>query len=507
MWNRRQSLLLLFAILAVGLVIRTYNLTELGLWQDERLPVLASHGLFYEKPLEAEAPTFTSQMYLDEDNYTQLVEAAKWGEGSNTSFYLVILRWWTQIFGYTDLMLRLMQVLLGLATVVLLYAFMYRLTGERKWGLLAAILGAVHPTMVQYSMELRSYDLACFLTLLGTFLFVVMYIRPSEDAPPRRQYFLLGAYLLVAVASLLTHYFSLFVFGAHFFYLLVYHRELKILLPYVGVVAVAFTCLYIWLIPMNAIEGFEMIEHRNKKWSEMMENMKGDADNAVIRPATPKYLAGGLSQSLTTLGGVGFQGREWRIREFFPLLLLPVILMLAGLFSKGNPPRWRLFMGLLCLLLPFMYVVMAIRAGHTMSFNPTYNMLNVAFVVSLMVLGVRAAMSMERPLFRYGLIAVLLIHTGVMYFSAHPRNTHFMTGPNPYYAAVEEVRAGYQPGEIVVWADWYTAQLANLYLRDRTDILQKVAQKPSQGVFIEGLDGKLRNVARIEDGWHKLPQN
>jgi hypothetical protein len=46
--------------------------------------------------------------------------------------------------------------------------------------------------------------------------------------------------------------------------------------------------------------------------------------------------------------------------------------------------------------------------------------------------------------------------------------------------------------------------LANLYLRDRTDIMQKIAEQPTQGVFIQGLDGKQRNVARIEDGWHRL---
>jgi uncharacterized membrane protein len=506
MWNRRPSLLLLLAILAVGLVVRTYQLTDLGLWQDERTPVLAAHGLFYEIPLESAESTFTAQMYLDQDTYPELVKAALWGEGGNTVFYLVILRWWTQIFGFSDLSLRLMQVLLGLATILLLYAFMHRLTGNRRWGLLAAVLAAAHPIMVQYSTELRGYDLAAFLTLLGTYIFMVMYIRPSQDRTARQMYFLYGAYFLVAFASLMTHYFTLFVYAGHFLYLLVYQRKLRVFLPYMGVVAAVFAGMYLWLIPGGGSEGFKLIEHRNMRWSEMMENLKDDADNALIRPATPLYLAGGLSQSLTSLGGVGLQGAGWRIRQFFPLLLFPVVLLITGLFSKANPARWRFFLGVLCLLFPAMYVVMAIRSGHTMSFNPTYNMLNVAFVVCLMVLGVRAALTFRHWLPRYGLLLSLVIHTGVMYYSSHPRDAHYMTGPNEYVAAAEQVRASCQPGEVVVWADWYTAQLANLYLRDRTDILQKIAERPSQAVEIEGLDGSRRTVARIVDPWHVLPE-
>ncbi|MEM6267848.1 MAG: glycosyltransferase family 39 protein [Bacteroidota bacterium] len=506
MWNRRQSLLILLAILAVGLVVRTHNLTDLGLWQDERLPVLAARGLLYEIPESTTEPTFTADLYLQHDNYSRLREAALWGEGSNTMFYLIVLRSWTQIFGFSDLSLRLMQVLLGLATIALLYAFMSRLTGSRRWGLLAAALAAAHPTMVQYSMELRSYDLGAFMTLLGTYLFLLLYVRPDESAGPRRHFLLLGFYFVVAFASLMTHYFTVFVYGGHFIYMLVFHRPWKVLLPYLGVVVAVFGGLYIWLVPLGGSEGFKMIEHRNKKWAEMMESLKDDADNAVIRPATPLYLMGGLSQSLTSLGGVGFQGRGWRIREFFPLLLIPVILLLTGLLSRANPLRWRVLLGGLCLLLPFMYVVMAIRAGHTMSFNPTYNMLNVAFVVGLMVLAARAAMHTPRTAVRIALVVLLLAQTGIMYFSAHPRNAHFMSSPNQYVAAAEAVKASYQPGEVVVWADWYTAQLANLYLRDRTDILQSVATPPTQKVFIRNISGDDRIVATIQDEWHKLPQ-
>ncbi|HHG84116.1 MAG TPA: hypothetical protein ENJ82_05140 [Bacteroidetes bacterium] len=505
MLNRQQALILLLSILAVGLLVRTYGLTSNGLWQDERTAVLSSQGLFYEKPVESAAGTFTSQIYLDKDTYPNLIQAALWGEGGNTVFYLSVVRVWTKVFGLSDLSLRMMQVLLGLGFIVLMYLFVFRLLGARKWALLAAAIAASHPLLIQYSMELRSYDLAAFLTLLGSYLFVLLYMQPSPAAATRKRYWLLSAYFLVAFLSLMTHYFTLFLYGGHFIYILIYHRNQKDLLTYGLVVTAVFGCFGLWMGPGGGSEGFEVINHRNMRWSEMVELVKDDAENAVIRPASFRYVAGGVSQAMTSLTGLGFQGRGWRIRHFIPLLLLPFLLLGLGLYSKANPIRTRVFLGIMFLLLPFMYVVMAFQAGHTMSFNPTYNMLNVAAVVALLALGGRAIFAMQAGWKRSMFILVLFAHLGIMYFSAHPRNTHYLTGPNPYRIAADQVRENYQTGQIVVWADWYVAQLSNLYLRDRTDIIQKIAEHPSQLVFLEAANGQRQTISRIEDNWHKLP--
>jgi hypothetical protein len=70
-------------------------------------------------------------------------------------------------------------------------------------GVLAALLGAVHPLLVYYGQEARMYTLLLLLVMLAAYLL----LRAAEE--PRR-WIWWGGFVLVAAAAMYTHYFALF---------------------------------------------------------------------------------------------------------------------------------------------------------------------------------------------------------------------------------------------------------------------------------------------------------
>lgn len=120
-------------------------------------------------------------------------------------FYYLLLHVWTGLFGSSALSVRLLSVLIGTATVPLLYCTGRQLLGKSA-GLLAAFLLAVSPFHIYYSQEVRMYGLVTFLGL-AAFYFAQ---RWEWDASAGWWGVCLG-YVLSATAALLTQYYAAFL--------------------------------------------------------------------------------------------------------------------------------------------------------------------------------------------------------------------------------------------------------------------------------------------------------
>ncbi len=118
-------------------------------------------------------------------------------------FYYLLLRLWTSPLGMGPLAVRLLSVLIGTASIPLLYVVARRLSG-RKAGFAAASLLAISPFHIYYSQEVRMYGL---VTLLGlaTFWFA---LKLWGDG--RRTVAWLG-YVLAAGGALYTQYYAGFL--------------------------------------------------------------------------------------------------------------------------------------------------------------------------------------------------------------------------------------------------------------------------------------------------------
>lgn len=81
-------------------------------------------------------------------------------------FYFLLLAGWMQL-GTSDVWLRGLSVILGIASVFLTYQLGRRLVGEAT-GQIAALMMALSPLFINHSQEIRMYTLVSFLSLAGT---------------------------------------------------------------------------------------------------------------------------------------------------------------------------------------------------------------------------------------------------------------------------------------------------------------------------------------------------
>ncbi len=124
--------------------------------------------------------------------------------------YYLLLHFWIGLFGSSVVSVRLLSVLVGTATVPLLYVTGRRLLGKRG-GLIAATLLAISPFHIYYSQEVRMYGL---VTLLGLAALWLTLEWSGEDLGGRMGSRKWGSWLgfvLAATAALYTQYYALFL--------------------------------------------------------------------------------------------------------------------------------------------------------------------------------------------------------------------------------------------------------------------------------------------------------
>jgi hypothetical protein len=110
------------------------------------------------------------------------------------------LAWiWSRVFGHSEVPLRSLSALFGVATVPVAYAAGTKLISRRA-GLIACALAACNPLLIWYSQEARAYEMLVFLSGLT----VVAFAFAREEPSARR----LGGWAAACVVALLTHYYA-----------------------------------------------------------------------------------------------------------------------------------------------------------------------------------------------------------------------------------------------------------------------------------------------------------
>src|SRR5664279_4718253 len=169
------------AILMVGAVLRLVELGRKSFWLDEITTVAI-----------VRMPGFS---------FWSLV----WHDEGNMALYYVLLRGWMH-FGTSEATIRLLSVIPGIATILLMYLLGARLFGE-KAGLLAAGFMALNACDVMVSQEARAYSFLVLAVAGSTLLLVRWMERPSMARAV--------AYALVAGLTFYFHYFGILIPVAH----------------------------------------------------------------------------------------------------------------------------------------------------------------------------------------------------------------------------------------------------------------------------------------------------
>jgi 4-amino-4-deoxy-L-arabinose transferase-like glycosyltransferase len=176
--SKPLAFLALGAVVAAAALLRFWTLGLQGLWYDEAMTGWLLRG-----------------------TPGQLLGAIPHTESTPPLYYLIA--WgWVRVFGDTEVGLRSLSALAGVATVVAVFAA-GRLLASRRVGLVAAALVAVNPLLVWYSQEARAYALLVLAVAVSLWLFA----RARERPTPGR----LVAWSLAGALALSTHYFAVFV--------------------------------------------------------------------------------------------------------------------------------------------------------------------------------------------------------------------------------------------------------------------------------------------------------
>lgn len=172
---------------------KTQRLTSLALWL---ILLLAAFFRFYHLAGQS--------LWSDEGNSVALARRSLAEIAQRTAFdihppfYYWLLKIWIGVFGDSEVGLRSLSAVLGVACVYLTWQVAVRLLGRRV-GLIATLISALSPFQVYYAQEARMYMLLALLGTLTVFLAVLMV--DQLDNP-----WLKIGYVATVTAGLYTHY-------------------------------------------------------------------------------------------------------------------------------------------------------------------------------------------------------------------------------------------------------------------------------------------------------------
>ncbi|MCJ7805506.1 glycosyltransferase family 39 protein [Patescibacteria group bacterium] len=172
--NNLAKKLLLTGIIILGIVLRLLAINQ-SLWMDEAISALAIKGHSFLGLITKFAP----------------------GDTHPPLFYF-ILKFWSLIFGYSEISLRLPSVILGATTIPVVYLIGKRLAGE-KVGIFSALLIATSGLHVYYSQEARMYALSTFAVSLAIYFF----LKIGQNAKKADWFIFSLSLLLVGVSDYL----------------------------------------------------------------------------------------------------------------------------------------------------------------------------------------------------------------------------------------------------------------------------------------------------------------
>ena len=172
-----KATFLVIAITVFGAVLRLYGLADESLRLDE--------GYLYARITSSYWGTLTH-----------------WDTQWQGVLFAVVEKLWCDIFGHSEVSLRLLPALFGILTVPALY-LLGRTLFSSGAGHIAALLVAVNPCAIYFSQDARPYSLFLLLSVVSAY-FAIRSLR-SESGRPR------VLFALSALAGLYVHPYGVFL--------------------------------------------------------------------------------------------------------------------------------------------------------------------------------------------------------------------------------------------------------------------------------------------------------
>lgn len=354
--SNRNALFWLAGILLLTFVLRLHNAGRYSIYFDEKSTLLVSQGICLEGANQKDVFTkkyFTPAEFWKPKTVADFVEANIRGDIGNSPTYYAVLWAWMEVFGLSDLSMRMPSVLSSTLVVALLFLFVRRHFRSNTLGLLAAGIAAVEPFFVAYSQMARNYSMTFFLTLLGTHLFLLIMEegvkggrgrKGNTDSPSSPAFSLYLAYGAVFALSVLSHYLAVTVFLCHGIYAALYLRNLRMWVSLAVTGAVGLGLVSLWFIFGGGAYTFQTMAYQAEFYRNIaLTNPTGTPFGLILPGTIPNItkraipifadlflFTNGLGSALTGLKNAGLA-----------LLLGCVAVFLIYRYNQDeNPPLW-----------------------------------------------------------------------------------------------------------------------------------------------------------------------
>ena len=276
--------------------------------------------------------------------------------------YHFLMHFWTRIFGFSEVALRLPSIFFGVATVYFLYLIAKLLTKSQKLSLVIALLLATAPFHIYYSQEARMYALVTLLATGSMYFF----FKTLKQKKPQIKNSTALAYFVFTLLALYADYYAFLVLLVQAIILLL-KKKVKLLLIFC-----LFFLLYLPWLPMLLTQlktGF-LATQALPEWGRLV--------NLSFLKALPltfvKFSLGRITIFNKTLytalaGGLAliygyFLSKALKQKQVFLWLLVPLAIswLISALIPNYQPFR-------LLLVLPAFYLLLALGIGKTKNFR------------------------------------------------------------------------------------------------------------------------------------------
>ena len=488
---------ILFFLIVLAIGLRVYKLDKYGLWGDEQWSVTTSVGLKF--PMFSGTPgfwndwmrdwqtswwendtswknkkEFTSNDFWKFNTPSHVLNATVFN--SNNPAYSISLHYWIKAFGISDFSVRFFSSLFGILLVCLTFPFTKLLFNSDRIGLFSVFLIAIHPLMILQSQSAKPYSMAIFFSFLSTFLFLKI-LKGAQNK------FLIAGYIAASLVALLTHMVSVSVFLGHAFIMLFFVRK-KILWWKLGISGLAIALVYsLWFFNYG-IKSFDFL-------STYAEFIRANVNNPqwtghlFFIPFTPVNFLRALEKVVLALFGntIYMFNPNLRLRYLVLLFLIPVIIIAVGYFKirKEQVSKKELLMLFTLLATQFLFAMaIAFKEKLMIEISPLRFVFTVPFAIVLFaaisykVMAANRLMGKLFALLTVVQIGFMLYCTFQIYFDPREQGYDFIRTPNLYKSAATVIVSSYQDKDTIIFRDWRTAQITNLYLEDVHHVIQRV---------------------------------
>jgi len=520
----RRSNLLIFLILVLALGLRLYKSSVHGLYLDEKFTLVNTSGVRLEGANQRDVFNTPGKVYFTPKEFWKpkplrdYIDSIIQTDIGNSPSHYALLWAWIELFGLSDLSIRMPSILFSTAIVGLLFLLVRRYLNSTSLALTVALLAAVEPFFIAYSHMARNYCMTIFMTLLGTWLFLRILDRRAQGQQPIGLY--IGYGLSFALATL-GHYLAATVFMCHGLYLLLFNRNLNtyigLALSTVGGIMGLVVPWFVWgggkytfftlayqaklygglalTNPYNNGFGIilpatlaNVVKKSIPVWADLFMVSNGlSSETLGIRNLLVAFALGTVALGLVLRFGRGAVVPVW-LKIAIPVLLVAgfvvytiptarfvvaaaLPLLYYGLYQAftnrivTSERRFLYLMGMLTTVPTLVLIVFAFRNGHTYGITQRYS--GFSFPYALVLMGMLVQQVFRQPAWlKLTLGVVLLIQAYFVgdllyrvYEDQAPKYTYYgrYRIENPYNTAARRIIDLYTPGDTVLYPSARTA--------------------------------------------------